>query len=207
MKTSQKGIDLIKQFEGCRLSAYKCPAGVWTIGYGHTYGVKAGQKISQKQADEFLKEDLKSFEAAVNKYVKVSLTQNQFDALVSFSFNVGSEALRTSTLLRLLNQGKYEEAAEQFDRWVFVSFKKLDGLVRRRKAEKELFLDHSETKLKPKYKVIASALNVRAGAGMNYKIVGLLKKDFIVTLNETKNNWGKLSDDSGWVFLKYLQKI
>ena len=207
MQTSQKGIDLIKQFEGCRLLAYKCPAGVWTIGYGHTYGVKSGQKISQKQAEEFLKEDLKSFEAAVSKYVKVNLTQSQFDALVSFSFNVGSEALRTSTLLKLLNQGKYEEAAEQFDRWVFASFKKLDGLVRRRKAEKELFLDHSETKSKQRYKIIASALNVRAGAGMDYKIVGLLKKDNIVTLNEIKNNWGKLSDDSGWVFLKYLQKI
>ena len=127
MKTSQKGIDLIKQFEGCRLSAYKCPAGVWTIGYGHTYGVKAGQKISQKQAEEFLKDDLKSFEAAVNNYVKVPLTQNQFDALVSFSFNVGSEALRTSTLLRLLNQGKYEEAAEQFDRWVSRGFMQISS--------------------------------------------------------------------------------
>ncbi len=207
MKTSQKGIDLIKRFEGCRLNAYKCPANVWTIGYGHTYGVKEGQTITQKQAEDLLKDDLKSFEAAVNNYVKVPLTQGQFDALVSFSFNVGNEALRTSTLLRLLNQGKYEEAAEQFSRWVYASGKKLDGLVRRRKAEKELFLDHSETKTKQKYKVIASALNVRAGAGMNYKIVGLLKKDYIVTLNEIKNNWGKLSDGSGWVFLKFLQKI
>ena len=207
MKTSQKGIDIIKQFEGCRLSAYKCPANVWTIGYGHTYGVKAGQKISQKQAEEFLKKDLKSFEAAVNNYVKVSLSQSQFDALVSFSFNVGSEALRTSTLLKLLNQGKYEEAAGQLDRWVFASGKKLDGLVRRRKAEKELFMDHSEIKSKQKYKVIASALNVRAGAGMDFKIVGLLKKDCILTLKEIKNNWGKLSDNSGWVFLKFLQKL
>lgn len=205
MKTSQKGIDLIKQFEGCRLSAYKCPANVWTIGYGHTYGVKEGQTISQKQADKFLKDDLKSFEAAVTNYVKVPLSQNQFDALVSFSFNVGSEALRTSTLLKLLNQGKYSEAAEQFDRWVYASGKKLAGLVRRRKAEKELFLDHLEAK--QKYKVIASALNVRAGAGMDFKIVGLLKKDKIITLSEIKNNWGKLSDGSGWVFLKFLQEI
>lgn len=207
MKTSQKGIDLIKQFEGCRLTAYKCPAGIWTIGYGHTYGVIEGQKISQKKAEDYLKNDLKTFEAAVNSFVSATLTQGQFDALVSFSFNVGCEALRTSTLLKLLNQGKYEEAAEQFSRWVYASGKKLDGLVRRRKAEKELFLDHSETKSKQKYKVIASALNVRAGAGMDYKIVGLLKKDYILTLNEIKNNWGKLSDGSGWVFLKFLQKI
>ena len=103
MKTSQNGINLIKKYEGCRLTAYKCPAGLWTIGYGHTKNVKSGQKITQKQAENFLKQDLKTFEKGVEKAVKVRLNQNQFDALVSFAYNCGLGALKTSTLLRKLN--------------------------------------------------------------------------------------------------------
>lgn len=140
MKTSQKGIDLIKKFEGCRLEAYRCPAGVWTIGYGHTKGVKDGMKISQAQAEEFLREDLRIFEKAVESCVKAPLSQNQFDALVSFCYNCGAEALRTSTLLKLLNEGKYFEAGEQFLRWNKAGGKVLVGLTRRREEEKTLFL-------------------------------------------------------------------
>lgn len=140
MRTSQKGIDLIKKFEGCRLEAYKCPAGVWTIGYGHTKGVQNGQKITQAQAEEFLIEDLKVYEKAVESCVKVPLSQNQFDALVSFCYNCGSGALKTSTLLRLLNEGKYSEAGEQFLRWNKAGGKVLVGLTRRREEERELFL-------------------------------------------------------------------
>ena len=140
MRTSQKGIDLIKKFEGCRLNSYRCPAGVWTIGYGHTKGVKEGQRITQAQAEDFLKEDLKIYERAVEGCVKVPLSQNQFDALVSFCYNCGGEALRTSTLLRLLNEGRYFEAAEQFLRWNKACGKVLEGLTRRRHAERELFL-------------------------------------------------------------------
>ena len=140
MRTSQKGIDLIKKFEGCRLEAYKCPAGIWTIGYGHTKGVQNGQKITQAQAEEFLIEDLKVYEKAVESCVKVPLSQNQFDALVSFCYNCGGEALRTSTLLRLLNEGKYSEAGEQFLRWNKAGGKVLVGLTRRREEERELFL-------------------------------------------------------------------
>lgn len=140
MKTSQKGIDLIKKFEGCRLEAYRCPAGVWTIGYGHTKGVKDGMKISQAQAEEFLREDLRIFEKAVESCVKAPLSQNQFDALVSFCYNCGAEALRTSTLLKLLNEGKYFEAGEQFLRWNKAGGKVLAGLTRRREEERGMFL-------------------------------------------------------------------
>ena len=140
MRTSQKGIDLIKKFEGCRLEAYKCPAGIWTIGYGHTKDVQNGQKITQAQAEEFLIEDLKVYEKAVESCVKVPLSQNQFDALVSFCYNCGAEALRTSTLLRLLNESKYSESAEQFLRWNTAGGKVLAGLTRRREEEKKLFL-------------------------------------------------------------------
>ena len=140
MKISKVGLDLIKSFEGCQLKAYRCPAGVWTIGYGHTGGVKPGQTINHAQATVMLQTDLGSYEMAVNKNVKVPINQNQFDALVSFTYNCGCNALRTSTLLKLLNQGKYTEAANQFDLWNKGGGMVLAGLVRRRAAEKNLFL-------------------------------------------------------------------
>lgn len=139
MKTDKKGIELIKEFEGCKLKAYQDSVGVWTIGYGHTKGVNKGDSITQKQADQYLIEDLADAENAVNRLVKVEINQDMFDALVSFTFNLGVGNLQSSTLLRLLNQGKYSESAEQFVRWVFAGGKKLDGLVRRRNAEQKLF--------------------------------------------------------------------
>ena len=139
-KISQNGIDLIKCWEGLRLKAYKCPANVWTIGYGHTKTAKAGMTITNSQADKLLLEDLKGYEAAVNTFTIVLLTQNQFDALVSFTFNVGIGAFRKSTLLRLVNQGRFKEASNQFDRWVFGGGKQLPGLIARREAEKTMFL-------------------------------------------------------------------
>lgn len=139
MKTSKTGIDLIKKFEGCKLKAYKCPSGVWTIGYGHTRGVEKGQKISQKQAEIFLKEDIAKFENAVNIHVFVPLTQNQFDALVSFTYNVGITAFYTSTLRKKLNKKDYAGAGKEFLRWDKSNGKVLSGLKRRREAEKALF--------------------------------------------------------------------
>jgi len=138
--TSQAGIDLIKEFEGCVLTAYKCPAGAWTIGYGHTSGVYEGQTITQAQAEAYLKTDLVTYENAVNSYVTVTLNQNQFDALVSFAYNCGTGALKTSTLLTLLNNGDYTGAANQLDLWNKSGGEVLAGLVRRRAAEKALFL-------------------------------------------------------------------
>lgn len=139
MRISQKGIDLIKKFEGCRLTAYKCPAGLWTIGYGHTNGVTKGQKISQKQAEDFLREDIEKFENGVNKYVSVALNQNQFDALVSFCYNCGLGAFKNSTLRKKLNAKNYAGAAKEFLRWNKSCGVVLSGLTRRRKAEKALF--------------------------------------------------------------------
>ena len=140
MKTSKNGINLIKNFEGCRLEAYKCPAGVWTIGYGHTAGVKQGQKITKFQADALLIIDLEKFEKAVTKLVKKPITQNEFDALVSFAFNVGIGNFEKSTLLRLVNMGQFELASKQFERWIYAGGKPLTGLKKRRLAEKTLFL-------------------------------------------------------------------
>lgn len=140
MKTSQKGIDLIKKFEGCALRAYKCPAGVYTIGYGHTNNVRPDDVITQKEAEDLLKIDLVRFENAVNAAVRIALTQNRFDALVSFTYNVGINALQTSTLLKKINKGDYTGAAGQFLLWNKAGTKVLEGLVRRRAAEKDLFL-------------------------------------------------------------------
>ena len=139
MKTSKNGINLIKTYEGCRLTAYKCPAGVWTIGYGHTTGVKQGDKITQLQADTLLIADLEKFEKAVTKLVKKPITQNEFDALVSFAFNVGIGNFEKSTLLRLINRGQFELASKQFERWIYAGGKPLTGLKKRRLAEKTLF--------------------------------------------------------------------
>ncbi len=137
---SQAGIDLIKRWEGFRSNAYLCPGNVWTIGYGHTKNVYQGMCISKAQAEELLKEDLKHFEASVRQFVTVKLNQAQFDALVSFTFNVGVYAFKKSTLLRLVNQGDFLGAAKQFGRWVNANGKKLPGLVSRREEEKKLFL-------------------------------------------------------------------
>lgn len=138
-------LDLVKHFEGLFLSAYICPAGKPTIGWGHTKGVKMGQRISRQQAEEFLAADMAEAADAVDRLVSVPLTDNQRGALASFVFNLGAPALAGSTLLRLLNAGASRESiGEQFGRWVFatVSGKKtqLPGLVSRRAAEKALFL-------------------------------------------------------------------
>lgn len=140
MKTSETGLNLIKKFEGFRAEAYKCPAGVWTIGYGHTNGVKKGMVIDELKAETFLMIDVQKFEYAINTSVKVKLNQNQFDALVSFVYNVGTGAFKKSTMLKFLNAGHFPLAAGQFDRWNKSKGVVYQGLVNRRKAEKELFL-------------------------------------------------------------------
>lgn len=140
MKTGEKGLTLIKHFEGLRLRAYQCSANVWTIGFGHTTGVRPGDVITSEQADEFLRQDVAEAERAVSRFVRVPLTQFQFDALVSFVFNLGVENFRTSTLLKKLNVGHYDSAVQEFGRWIHAGGKILPGLVRRRAAERALFL-------------------------------------------------------------------
>lgn len=141
MKTiSDKGLSLIKQFEGIKLTAYKCPAGIWTVGYGSTGPhVKEGTKISQQEADALLLHDVERFEVAVRALCPIT-TQGQFDALVSFSFNLGENSLRESTLRRLHNEGEYTKAADQFPRWNKAGGRVLAGLTKRRAAERELYL-------------------------------------------------------------------
>lgn len=148
MQTSEKGIKNIKDFEGCSLTAYPDPGtggAPWTIGYGWTHPVdgkpiKPGMTIKQEAADRLLKTGLVSYENDVLKMAKVKLTQGQFDALVSFAYNVGSRALSTSTLLRKLNDGDVNGAADEFLRWNKAGGKVLNGLTRRREAERALFL-------------------------------------------------------------------
>lgn len=146
MKTSEWGIDLIKQHEGLRLNAYPDPAHGWkvaTIGYGHTSAagppkVEQGMKITEVGAVEILRQDLAKFEKYVTDAVKVPLTQAQFDALVSFTFNLGPGNLRSSTLLKKLNAGDRAGAADEFLKWTKAGGKTLPGLVKRREAERAL---------------------------------------------------------------------
>ncbi|WP_447283406.1 lysozyme [Escherichia coli] len=145
MQTSDKGIALIKQFEGCKLTAYQDSVGIWTIGYGWTQPVdgkpiRAGMTIKQETAERLLKTGLVSYESDVSRLVKVGLTQGQFDALVSFTYNLGARSLSTSTLLRKLNAEDYAGAADEFLRWNKAGGKVLNGLTRRREAERALFL-------------------------------------------------------------------
>lgn len=145
-KTSKNGIELIKELEGYRSEAYQCTSGVWTIGYGHTKNVQKGDTCSVEKAIKFLNEDIEIAESAVNKLVKVELNQNQFDALVCFVFNVGvgskvrKKGFAGSTMLAFLNAGHFPLAAGQFDRWIYSNGEISNGLIKRRKKEKELFL-------------------------------------------------------------------
>ena len=147
---SQDGLDLIKKFEGLHkltdqgdVRSYRCPAGKWTIGYGHTRGVKSGMRASAQECEQFLQEDVKASGDAVRSAVNVPLSQHQYDALVSFVFNCGPTAFRNSTLLKKLNKGLYHEVPEQIVRWnkarVDGELTVLRGLTRRRSAEAALW--------------------------------------------------------------------
>ena len=139
MEISQEGIALIKRFEGCKLQAYKCSAGVPTIGYGSTRGVTMDMEISQDRAEALLLEDIADFEEEVNKCVEVPLSQNQFDALVAWTFNLGGSNLRSSTMLRVLNEGQHDKVPSEMKRWNKAGGQTLQGLIRRREAEGLLF--------------------------------------------------------------------
>ena len=145
MHVSPSGVDLICNFEGLRLKAYDDGVGVWTIGYGTTkypngIRVKKGDTCTLDQAKAYMQNDLKSFEQTVNNAVNVPISQNQFDALVSLAYNIGSNAFKNSTLVKRLNEGNYKAAANQFNAWVNAGGKRMQGLVNRRAAERALFL-------------------------------------------------------------------
>lgn len=144
MRTSQDGINLIKQFEGERLRAYLCPAGVWTIGYGHTTAagppkVTEGMVITRAEANEILRRDLRKYEDAVDDAVTVALKQHQFDALVSLCYNIGPEAFRRSSLVKKLNRGDYDAVPAALMAWNKAKGRELPGLTRRRRAEAALW--------------------------------------------------------------------
>jgi lysozyme len=142
---NQSGLELIKHFESLRLDAYQDSVGVWTIGWGHTGLVKndmsvyQGQSITEQEAEDFLKQDLVIFEDAVTDNVNVDINSNQYSALVSFCFNLGATNLRKSTLLRKLNETNYFAAAKEFKKWSKAGGRRMEGLVRRRISERNLY--------------------------------------------------------------------
>ncbi|NCC26593.1 MAG: lysozyme [Gammaproteobacteria bacterium] len=141
MQISQKALDHIKGFEALRLEFYRDAVGVGTIGWGHTKTALPGQKISRERAEMLLRSDVAEFERCVSAALSVSVTQAQFDALVSWAFNVGCGAMRKSTLMRKLNAGDVAGAADEFLRWNKAGGKVLRGLTRRREAERLMFLE------------------------------------------------------------------
>lgn len=142
---NQAGVDLVKSFEGFRADAYLCPAGKWTVGYGHTEGVMEGSHVSEEEAELLLRDDLRSAADKVSKFITVPLNDNQFAALCSFVFNLGGLALLQSTLRKRLNAGDYAAVPDQLRRWVKArhplthELVTLPGLVRRREAEANLW--------------------------------------------------------------------
>lgn len=149
MRIGNRGTSLIKQCEGLRLTSYQDSVGIWTIGYGWTRPldgkpIRPGMTIKEETAERLLRTGLAGYESDVSKLVKVKLTQGQFDALVSFAYNLGARALSTSTLLQKLNAGDYAGAADEFPRWNKAGGKILPGLTRRREAERALFLSDSK---------------------------------------------------------------
>jgi len=139
MNISQEGLSLIKKFEGCELEAYKCAAGVWTKGYGSTKNVKEGDTLTQEEADELLLHEMDEYEGYIKDNVTSDLDQNQFDALVSWVFNLGPSNLKASTMLKVVNAGDMKEVPAQIKRWNKANGKTLQGLIRRREAEALLF--------------------------------------------------------------------
>jgi len=139
MNLGYKGTKILKFFEGCKLTAYQDSVGVWTIGYGHTKGVLEGMTITQEGAEQLLQTELEEYEGYIEKYVTVPLTQNQFDALVCWVYNLGPTNFKNSTLLKELNSGNYTAAGKEITRWNKAGGKVLAGLVRRREAEAKLF--------------------------------------------------------------------
>jgi lysozyme len=234
---NQNGLDLVKHFEGLYTDAYMCPAGVATIGYGHTGNVQLGQSITPEEAENILQDDMGKFAVAVEKAIKVELNDNQFAALVSFAFNCGVGNLRASTLCRQLNKGDYDCVPSELARWVKArdpntgKKRSLAGLVKRRAAEGTLFLkpmneitDSLPEKMPQKleaepemviaqYNVNArSGLRMRAGAGTAFEVLATLPLNKTVSIGQEIDNWVEVDLEcdgviDGWVYKTYLVKI
>lgn len=206
MKTSKKGIALIKKYEGCLLNAYKCPSGVWTIAYGHTQGVKQGDTITKSKAESLLKSDLKIYESKVMKYDNIyHFNQNQFDALVSFCFNVGNIDTLTRKGTRTI-----KEIADSILLYNKGGGTVLAGLVKRRKEEQALFLSTTNKQ----YRVTAvSGLVCREKTSINSRSIGIFSYNTLVELIEDCTTWLLVSGKDvngkpikGYSYYKYLKK-
>jgi lysozyme len=234
---NQNGLDLVKRFEGLYTDAYICPAGVPTIGYGHTGNVELGQSITPQEAEDILQKDMQKFSVAVENTIKVELNDNQFSALVSFAFNCGASSLRVSTLCRKLNTGNYDCVPSELSRWVKATDpttgkkRSLAGLVKRRAAEGELFLkpmnevesslseqmpqkiDAEPEMVVEQYKVNArSGLRMRAGAGAEFDILTTLPLGTALSIGKEIDNWVEVDLEcdgiiDGWVYKTYLVKV
>ncbi|WP_019866055.1 glycoside hydrolase family protein [Methylovulum miyakonense] len=230
---NEEGLNLVKNFEGLRLDAYRCPAGVWTIGYGHTGGVKPGAKISEDEAEQLLAQDLADSGGKVEKCVKVKLNDNQFAALASFVFNAGIGNLTASTLLKRLNTGDYDCVPSELAKWVKATDPKtgqkisLPGLVKRRAAEGVLWLkiDSDDPFLTstdmpqsihaddPRVSYLVTAregLRMRSGPGTNFDISKVLPTNTEVFVVKEKDGWAAvdLQGDGvidGWVSQDFLK--
>jgi lysozyme len=232
---TQDGLELVKRFEGLRTKAYRCPAGVWTIGYGHTDGVQPEMEITEAKAEELLRQDLTEAGEAVERMVHVPLTDHQFSALASFVFNVGAGSLQISTLLRRLNAGDYHAVPSELAKWVKATDPKtgqkvpLAGLVKRRAAEGELWLKtglpdpflnspdmpqrvHADES-RIVYQVTArSGLKLREGAGMTFDVLQVLPQNTRVFLIKEKDGWAAvdLQGDGvadGWMSQDFLMPL
>ena len=216
MRTSSKGVSLIKSFEGCRLKAYKCPAGVWTIGYGHTAGVKEGDTITQEQADEYLRNDLAKYEKAVLNYDGIyHFNQNQFDALVSFTYNCGAGNLKNLTQSGKRTLAQIRERLLLYNKAGGVV---LRGLQRRRAAEKELFdtpikSDKAHTKYYPQYTgdsprvdEVLSAIGANSDYDMTQTKAYLRRKP-IATANGIKNYSGTAAQNTKLITIAKSGKL
>jgi lysozyme len=234
---NQNGLDLVKHFEGLYTDAYICPAGVPTIGYGHTADVQMGQSITAQEAENILQDDMSKFAAAVQKCIKVDLNDNQFSALVSFAFNCGTGNLLASTLRRKLNSGDYDCVPSELSRWVKATDprtgkkRSLAGLVKRRAGEGALFLEPmidekvTLSDLMPQkvdsdpemvvdlYAVNArSGLRMRAGAGAEFEILTTLPLNKTLSIGKEIDNWVEVDLEcdgivDGWVYKTYLLKV
>jgi len=234
---NQSGIDLVKSFEGLKLDAYRCPAGVWTIGYGHTGDdVKLGRTCSQQEAEQLLQDDLNHAGLGVEQLVKVELTDNQFAALVSFAFNAGINSLAGSTLLIRLNGGDYHAVPPELAKWVKATDPKskqkitLSGLVKRRAAEGILWLKDTigdsalsssddmvqvveADDTRSRFQVTArGGLRVHAGAGSSYEATHTLAENSLVYIIKEKNDWAAIDTQGdgmidGWVVADYLRHV
>lgn len=199
MNTSQKGIDLIKQYEGFKSSAYRDVVGVWTIGYGFTAGVKEGDKITRAQAESRLQAELTKYEDAVEKACTAPLNQHQFDALVSFAWNVGVSGMAKSSVVKAHNRGDNNAAARAFGLWNKAGGKVWPGLTRRRAAEAALYLEPVDAQddmpqaVEPERPMMGSSIN-RASVVAGGTATAAAVVETLATVNQVKSGVESLGD-------------